>query len=51
MKNHYEKSKRSEKELQPLEIVIGYDVVPAFTDYSFVDKIVGLRVELAKESS
>lgn len=37
-------------ELQPLEIVIGYDVVPVFTDNSFADKVVGLRVELAKES-
>lgn len=37
-------------ELQPLEIVIGYDVVPVFTDSSFADKVVGLRVELTKES-
>lgn len=37
-------------ELQPLELVIGCDVVPVFADNSFVDKIVQLRVELAKES-
>lgn len=37
-------------ELQPLELVIGCDVVPVFADNSFMDKVVQLRVELAKES-
>lgn len=37
-------------ELQPLELVMGYDVVPVFADKSFRDKVVGLRMELAKES-
>lgn len=37
-------------ELQPLELVFGRDIVPIFTDNGFVDKIVQLRVELAKES-
>lgn len=37
-------------ELQPLELVIGCDVVPVFANNSFADKVVGVRVELAKES-
>ena len=37
-------------ELQPLELMIGCDVVPVFMDGNFTEKIVSLRVELAKES-
>lgn len=37
-------------ELQPLELMFGCDVVPVFMDGNFTDKIVRLRVELAKES-
>lgn len=37
-------------ELQPLELVFGCDVVSVFTDSCFVEKVVQLRVELAKES-
>ena len=37
-------------ELQPLELVFGCDVVPVFMDGSFTEKLVKLRVELAKES-
>lgn len=37
-------------ELQPLELMIGCDVVPVFRDGNFTEKIVSLRVELAKES-
>lgn len=37
-------------ELQPLELMFGCDVVPVFMDGNFTEKIVSLRVELAKES-
>jgi len=36
-------------ELQPLELELGRDVVPVFVDNGFVDKVVAVRAELARE--